>query len=89
VTDSLFEVRLPDEMGVWSDGGDVVWLPTRYYPSRRGAFRFAREHWQATPRDVYVTHTWMRFQPREWEERWVECEGDERGAFACWRIEAA
>lgn len=81
--------RLPDEMGIWSDGGDQVWLPLRYYPNRLGAYRFARENWQAHPRDIFVTRTWMRFDAEiDGEERWVECDGHAPGAFKCWQLEA-
>jgi hypothetical protein len=85
------EPHLPDPtMGIWTDGGDIVWLPLRYYPNRLGAFRFAKTEWGADPREVFVTREWMRFDGLvDEEERWVACEGDAPGAFACWRLEAA
>lgn len=91
--DAAIAPRLPDHMGIWSDGGDIVWLPLALYPNRLGAFRFAREEWDASPRDVYVTRVWMRFDTDDPEERWVECTsdepGNEPGAFLCWRLGAA
>lgn len=76
-------------MGVWPDGGDVIWLPVRYYPKRIAAIQWAMAEWGVTLPQVSCLSRWMRFEPQEWEERWFECEGDEPGAFKVWRLEAA
>jgi len=76
-------------MGVWSDSGDIIWLTLRDYPKRIGAILWAMDQWGVSLPQVSCVSRWMKLVPREWEERWVECEGDEPGAFKVWRLESA
>ena len=92
-------VKLPDAMGVWSDGGDVVWLPREHYPTRMEAIRWAMREWAVTLPEVRCRSRWLRYEPHvarnadgsvAWaEDYWIECAKDEPGAFPGWRLEAA
>ena len=100
----IVEPHEPDEMGVWSDGGDIVWLPRSQYPKRIAAIRWAMDQWGVTLPEVACLSRWLRYEPhvvggftREdgtddpgWsEDRWYECEQDALGAFRAWRLESA
>lgn len=90
-------VKRPDEMGIWSDGGDIIWLDRDQYPKRYDAIKFALEHWCCDFIDVRCVVRWMRYEPFvahkldgsvAWsEDQWYECEKDEPGAFKVWRLE--
>lgn len=89
----------PDEMGVWSDSGELVWLPRSLYPKRISAIVWAMETWTCGFTEVRCRARWMRYEPwisREldgsiaWsEDQWHECEENAPGAFRVWRLEGA
>lgn len=97
------ELKLPDEMGVWSEDG-VIWVTREHYPTRWDAIKFGMEHLETycLP-DVRCRSRYMRYQPHvvppfEWDGRkdpgytddeWYECAPDADGAFRVWRLEPA
>lgn len=99
MTAATVEPKLPDHMGVWSDGGEIVWLPRALYANRHAARKFAMDEWGCGFLGVYITTTWMRYEEFvarhgdgsvAWQEdRWFECDGHDPGAFKVWRLEAA
>ncbi|MCR4338586.1 MAG: hypothetical protein NUW01_01730, partial [Gemmatimonadaceae bacterium] len=93
------EIREPDEMGVWGEWDDTVWLPRSRYPRRIDAIRWAMQQWDVALPEVSCLSRWMRYEPHVerdsdgsvlWEEdRWWECDKDLSGAFRVWRLESA
>ncbi len=89
----------PDEMGVWAEDGELVWLPRSRYPKRIDAIRWAMSEWQCDFLSVRALARWARWQPFTaraldgsvaWsEDEWWECAKDAPGAFQVWRLEAA
>lgn len=88
-------VREPDDMGIWSEDGEI-WLPRSRYPKRSAAIQFAMREWSVTFTEVSCWARWMRYEPFTahnldgsvaWtEDRWYECGRDEPGAFPVWRL---
>lgn len=86
-------------MGVWSDGGELVWLPRSLYPKRQAAIMWAMEQWSCGFTEVRCRSRSMRYEPFvarapdgsvAWsEDQWYECEEDTPGAFRVWRLEGA
>jgi hypothetical protein len=95
-------LKEPDEMGVWSEAQETVWLPRSLYPARTDAIRWAIDQWSVGWLDVRCLSRWMRYEPRVvggftldgrtdpgWsEDWWVECDRDDPQAFRVWRLEA-
>jgi len=93
----------PDEMGVWDEGSDTIWLPRSRYPKRSQAIQWALHQWGCDWLDVRCRSRWMRYTPRVvegytldghtdpgWtEELWSECDKDEPNAFRVWRLESS
>lgn len=90
------EPKLPDEMGIWTDGGETIWLPKALYPKRSDAIRFAMEQFGCGFTDLRCLSRWMRYQPFtaynldgsvSWsEDEWCECGKDDAGAFQVWKL---
>src|ERR1044072_8646227 len=89
-TDPAYEPR-PDHMGVWSESGDLIWLPREHYPKHSDAIAFAVAEWGATWIEVRCRARFMRYDPyiayhadgsEAWrDDLWSECPHDSRGAF--------
>lgn len=98
------EIKIPDRMGVWSEYDETIWLPREHYPTRWDAIKFAMQEWGThhLP-DVRCLSRYMRYDPHvvepfEWDGRkdpgytedlWIECSGNDEGAFRVWRLEPA
>ena len=97
------EDKRPDEMGVWCDDDETIWLPREHYPKRSQAIRWAVDQWTCDWLDVRCLSRWMRYTPRVvgpfdldgftdpgyTEDLWSECAKDEPNAFRVWRLESA
>lgn len=94
----VVEDKRPDEMGVWSDGGETVWLSRDLYPKRSGAIQWAVNQWLCDWTEVSCLSRWMRYTPHIardaegnelWrDDLWSECEGTDERAFSVWRLES-
>ncbi len=89
----------PDEMGIWNEDGDTIWLPRSLYPTRWAAIKWAMDQWTCSFLEVRCVVRWMRWTPFvaraldgsvAWsEDQWFECKPDDPSAFKVWRLEAA
>ena len=89
----------PDQMGVWDEDAETIWLPVTHYPKRIDAIRFVMHEWAVPLPEVRCRVRWMAYKPFTaynldgsvaWsEDQWFECEKTEPGAFKVWRLEAA
>jgi hypothetical protein len=94
---SELAIHEPDEMGVWNEDGDLVWLPRSLYPKRIDAILWTMRQWGCSFGEVRCLSRWMRYEPHvarngdgsiAWQEdRWWECPKDAPGAFRAWKLE--
>lgn len=92
-------VHLPDEMGVWAEDGELIWLALAHYPKRIDAIQWAMKEWTCSLPEVRCRKRFLTYDPFTaynldgsvaWtEDGWRECEKDAAGAFPAWRLEAA
>ena len=94
--------KRPDEMGVWDEGSDMIWLPREHYAKRSLAIKWAMDQWSCAWLDVRCLSRWMRYTPHVnpgytldgytdlgyTEDLWSECAKDEPDAFQVWRLES-
>lgn len=84
---------LPDhlDMGIWSEGGDIVWMPKQFYPERNRVKQWAVandivDHYI----DVRVRTVWMHTRRGELDglmgDFYIKCPKDTEGSFECWEI---
>lgn len=83
-------MSLPEhlDMGIWFDGGDIVWMPKQFYPERTRVKQWAVandvvDHYI----DVRARTVWMRAEADGlMSEHYVKCPKGTEGAFECWEI---
>lgn len=89
--------KRPDEMGIWANDGEIVWLTRELYPTRTSARQFAMREMETDFLGVRVLARYMRYapiiagtpeEPIWWDDWWIECEKDTEHAFPVWRLEA-
>lgn len=89
-------VHEPDHMGIWTDSGDVVWLPRSFYPKRNDAIKWGMEQFGCGFLDIRCHARWMRYEPFvarkldgsvAWQkDEWYECSEADPGAFKVWKL---